>query len=342
MEESKALKEFTKVLHNKITKKHYLYHLNQYLKWIGKTPDEAILPDIMEIQTSIENYCNYLQNVQNVATLTTHSRAYLKLAFSSLFLFFAMNYKEVNKTRIAKMVLPDSDKIKGVAYTTDDVRRILEAIDETKITKKGKRFPIKTALRSRALVHFLASSGIRLGAIPDVKLKDLERIENCYCVKVYSGTKDEYLTFLTPEATKVLDEYLKSRDFDIEEQYMVSAFNGKETKLSKDDMSIFFMTYEAVRLGINRIVRRAKLQETKQGHRYDKPTHHAFRKRFNTILKSNNTINPNLIEVMMGHSTTIALDNPYLTPTKERLFEEFKKGINDLEIFKTNVAVILT
>ena len=333
--DSKALSEFTKVLHNPTTKKHYLYHLGKYLAWIDKTPDQAIIPEVKEIQASIEDYCKYLKDVKNKVTKKKHSRSYIKLAFSSLFLFFAMNYKEVNKTRISKMILPQDKRVGGIAYETEDVRKILEAIDKTKITKKGKRYPIKTQLRSRALVHFLASSGCRVGAVPDVQFKDLERIDNCYSVKIYSGSMLEYVTFLIPEATKALDEYLKSRNLEHEgEFYRWGSKHGK--RVPKDEMSIFYMSYEAIRLCLNRLVRRAKLQEIKKGERYDKQTIHAFRKRFNTILKSNKDINPNLIEVMMGHSTTIALDNPYLTPNKEKLFAEFQKGIDELSIFNKN------
>ena len=55
---------------------------------------------------------------------------------------------------------------------------------------------------------------------------------------------------------------------------------------------------------------------------------HAFRKRFNTILKLNNEVNDNAIEKLLGH--TNGLDGVYLQITDERLFEEFQKGITDL------------
>lgn len=321
--ESKALSEFTKVLSNNTTKKNYLYHLNKYLVWSNKNPDQAISQAVREIQTSLENYCEWLKS-QN------HSKSYQRLAFASLCLFFGMNYKEVNKTRLRKMISPQEGMQGGIAYETEDIKKILEAIDKTKITKKGKRYTIKTQLRSRALVHFLAASGVRVGAVSRIRFKDLEKIEGCYCIKVYGGSMYEHLTFLTPEATRALDDYIKTRDFEKEKE-VSKAWRG--TVLPKDEMRIFFMSYHSVRLCLNRIVRRAKLQEIKQGKRYEKPTAHAFRKRWNTILKSNKDINSNLIEVMIGH-THINLDKHYLKPTRERLFEEFKKGIDDLTIYK--------
>lgn len=43
-------------------------------------------------------------------------------------------------------------------------------------------------------------------------------------------------------------------------------------------------------------------------------------------------MNISLAEKMMGHSVTVALDNVYLDPTIEQLFQEFKKGIPELTI----------
>jgi len=66
---------------------------------------------------------------------------------------------------------------------------------------------------------------------------------------------------------------------------------------------------------------------------YEKPLAHAFRKRWDTIMKSNKDINTNLIELMLGHSTKIALDVHYLKPTKEILFKEFSKAISTLSLY---------
>jgi len=73
--------------------------------------------------------------------------------------------------------------------------------------------------------------------------------------------------------------------------------------------------------------------ELPKGIRFSKQQDHAFRKRFNTTLKLNLDVNPNIIEKLMGH--TKGLDGVYLRPTKEQLFNEFRKGIVDLTLDKT-------
>ena len=64
----------------------------------------------------------------------------------------------------------------------------------------------------------------------------------------------------------------------------------------------------------------------------EKQANHAFRKRFDTILKSNQNINISLAEKMMGHSITIPLDNVYFKPAIEQMFDEYQKAIPELTI----------
>jgi integrase/recombinase XerD len=72
--------------------------------------------------------------------------------------------------------------------------------------------------------------------------------------------------------------------------------------------------------------------EIKKRGRYQIQSCHGFRKRFDTILKSNHNVNINLAEKMMGHSTTIPLDNVYFKPAIEQLFDEYQKAITELMI----------
>lgn len=59
---------------------------------------------------------------------------------------------------------------------------------------------------------------------------------------------------------------------------------------------------------------------------------HGFRKRFATVLKSNKEINLSITEKLMGHSTTVKLDNSYFKPTLDIMFDEYRKAIPELTI----------
>lgn len=72
-----------------------------------------------------------------------------------------------------------------------------------------------TNLRNQAIILLISSSGPRVGAIPLVRIKDLEPIDkyNIYKVTYYpSSKKYRYFTFCSPEARKNIDAYLQWRE----------------------------------------------------------------------------------------------------------------------------------
>ena len=309
--ESRPLKLFMSAIKSERTQYQYKYLLNRYLNHLGKlTYDDLLKDDPQTIQKNLEDYVMELGK--------HHTESAVRNQFSALFLFFAMNDVIINQIKLIKM-FPIREQIGGgSAYSDKDIKSILNAIP----TPKNRSRKIK---RNVALVHFFAASGCRVRAISGLELKDLTRIENCYAVRVYARSMYEYTTFLTPEATKALDDYHGSLNEILKEK-------GEEP-LSQD-FPIFNMNFEMIKKTMQRILKRAGIRIKSENGLYDIPVHHGFRKRFNTVLKSNNDINPNLIEMMLGHSTTIPLDQSYLKPTMERLFQEYKKGIEGLTINK--------
>lgn len=321
LEESKSLHEFTKVLHNTTTKKHYFAHLRRYQAYTGLDYDQLVNRDIDTIQSELEKYLEFLQNEEG------HSKRYVQLAFSGIGLFYGMNNKIINKIRISKMIKPQEEIKQLHAYTNEDIIEILEAINLSKL-KKHPRFSL-TRLRLKTMIHFLASSGVRIGGMTSLKIKDigydedskqyLRKIEDCYSVKVYANSQEEYITFLTPHASRVLDEWLISRR---------TNFKRILTNEEFGDLPLFDITQYSIMTTISRLIRKTKLNYELK----DKPTHHAFRYRFNTIAKNNKDVNPILVERLLGHTTSIALDRHYLKPTIPQLYTEYKKIIREIEI----------
>jgi len=85
---------------------------------------------------------------------------------------------------------------------TSDVKRMLDATPQ---------------IRNKALIHFLVSSGVRIDALYDLKLKHVTDMSHgCKMILVYEDSPKEYHTFLTPESSKVLDLYLGQRKKDHE------------------------------------------------------------------------------------------------------------------------------
>ena len=134
---------------------------------------------------------------------------------------------------------------------------------------------------------------------------------------MYAGTKSEYYTFLTPEASDYLDKHLD--------------IMRKKKSISPNDL-IFPAKSKSYSTMISRISR--QIRGEKIDNRYEIAGLHGLRKFFDTVLKSNIKINPNIAEKLTGHSTTFYLDNVYFKPTIEVMFEEYQKAIPELTITK--------
>jgi integrase len=71
-----------------------------------------------------------------------------------------------------------------------------------------------TSIRNRAIILLLWSGGMRVGAIPHMRIRDLEPIDkyNIYRVTVYpKSRKSTYKTYCTPECRVSIDSYLAWR-----------------------------------------------------------------------------------------------------------------------------------
>src|SRR5438128_7319235 len=101
-----------------------------------------------------------------------------------------MTFYEVilNKKKIYKYLGEEERPIENRGYSREEIAKMLEVCDE----------------RVRALILFLASTGVRIRAIIELKLEDLVSIPDyeLYQVKVYATAKERYFTFTTPEAFK--------------------------------------------------------------------------------------------------------------------------------------------
>jgi integrase len=310
MVKQRCLVVFEHAIKAEATKRNYLYCLQKFKEYY-KIRDYQSLTEISpkDLQVMLEDYLFDLKN--------RYSPNSIQSIFYALELFFSMNDVILNFKKIRKM-FPALEKETGnEAYSTKDVQEILKVC-----SKK----------RQKALVHFLASTGIRAGAVPELKMKHLKEMpHDCLALTVYPDSREEYVTFLTPEANIALDDYLDERRKDGEMLHEDSPIFRTRYRLGIEKVQeISKMSVHSI---MHRIVGKAKTTRKKQTkNRYSVMVAHGLRKRFNTILKSNNSVNSNLAEKMMGHSVTIQLDNSYLKPTIDRVFEEFVKIIPELTV----------
>jgi integrase len=106
-----------------------------------------------------------------------------------------MNDVSLNKKKIKMFKGEYTRKAVDRAYTHEEISKMLDVSD----------------LRTKTIVLLMASSGIRIGSLPDIRIRNLEKVNNIYKVTVYEGSNSQYFTFCTPECTSYIDAYLDFR-----------------------------------------------------------------------------------------------------------------------------------
>jgi len=293
------------------TLKQYQYSLVKFRHYVNVDTYHKLanLPK-KELQNSIEDYVME-RKAQG------KSRSVIRMTLCSLELFCDVNDVEIKWKKIRRL-LPAQKKRQGAkAYTTQQVQMMLQHT---------------IGVRNTALIHFLASSGVRIGAIPELKIKHMtEYKDGCKILVIYPGEYEEYHTFLTPEASTAMNRYLEKRQNDGE-------VITPENPLFRDHYSLGssppkHLKKISFQYIVDRIARRSGIRHGHNGERRDTQLNHGFRKRWNTIVKTTDGVKIILAEKMFGHTTpTIPLDETYLDASDEILFTEFSKAIQNLTV----------
>jgi integrase len=143
------------------------------------------------IEARIIDYLVHLKNIEKVGFGTTHG--YL----AAIMLFYAVNDINLNRIKITRYLPERQKESEDRGYTTEEIARMLQGAD----------------IRVRALL-LMASTGIRIGSVASLKLKHLQKNGkyNLYKCTIYSGHKEEYYCFTTPEAAQAIQTYLQYRE----------------------------------------------------------------------------------------------------------------------------------
>ena len=322
------------------TKKDYDFRLGQFYRYSPiKSDDELIDCPTDELQMILVSYTRHLVKRVNTGSLSANT---VPKMFRGIRWLLNSNYRENDiKWKPLEALFPKEVKRSGFkAWTTDQVALMIENTNP---------------LRNKALIHFLASTGARVGVHDHpLLMKHLSMMEwnghGCYAVLLYADSDetteekdlrerqddvqsgDSYWAFLTPEATESLDRYFLQRKRNGE------FFEPNTPIFLKDIQWQQHTSTQLTDLNVTAILFRIientpELKRTKKGRRHDIQIIHGFRKRMNTILKLESLINSNVVEKIMGHKN--GLDGVYLAPTRQECFKEFCKGISQLTISDT-------
>ena len=281
-----------------------------------------------ELVLSLEDYIIDLADKVHVNTVPC--RIY------PLELFYTQNDVSVNWKRLHKM-FPDKKKTGNrKAYSSEQITEIHRLVHQT--------------TRNRAVVCFLATTGIRAGAIGELKKKDLEEYKNTYLVTVYSGCKEEYRVFCTPEAKKALDEYFEERESKGEKLdgnsfvFLNDFMFGKKQIKNRYSAN---MSYGSLSKIIDNSLKKSPLlSREKSGgdmrDRYNVAMVHGIRKFFATAV-SNSKVSSNVQALFLGHisknlevSTYVDWDNK---DSVETMYREYIQCLPALAVSERQKAI---
>jgi integrase len=228
---------------------------------------------------------------------------------SMILAFYKINDIILNTTKITKF-MPEQRKIKkDRGYGHEEISKMLEIADE----------------RMRVVILLLACTGMRIGAIPPLKIRNVDDVK----ITVYENDKEEYLTFITPECKNAIDSYIDMRSR-YGEKVNDNSFLIREQFDIRDKFAI------GTCKGIGREVLQWKLRDIASRsdvRTKEVPIAHGFRK-FAMKQFVNSKINPEIREMLLGHK--IALASCYYRPTEEEIYAEYEKAVNNLTINEEN------
>ena len=294
---------FEESIKSEYTRDLYIVNLKRFMRFTNiESAHQLTSISSTKLQQMLEDYLIELRHTINPNSIPVR--------FTGLRHFCIMNRKNINWDIIHKL-FPQKQKRTGhKPWTTRDIQNMLKSV---------------RSVRTKALIHFLASTGARVGIFDhSLQLKHTKKMNyGCMAIKLYAGHIEEYWSFLTPQAVKLLDDYhgyrIRRGEIMTEESPLFISYDIKNQMTSNSVKNVMF-----------HVIKRSLVIRNLEGNRYDIQMHHGFRKRFNTLLKLNNSINYNVVEKLMGHKN--GLDGVYFVPTLEELFAEFRKATNDLMI----------
>lgn len=302
----RAYYNFINSIKSEESKAKYDVNVRDFMRFCNIDKTSELLK--IKVEQKIIDYIINLRKLK-LASHTIHNR------LSAIYHFYTMNDVLLNKVKINKYKGEFKKVRKDRAYSHDEIHNLLDISD----------------LRMKICILLMASGGMRLGAVPFIKMKHLEKVDNLYKITVYENSNEEYFTFITPECSNFIDEYLKYRlrngekvaqeshvirnEFD---SYAPSAVKVKERGITKKTIS------ETIR----KLLVKAGLRESKEVH-----LTHGFRKFFTTQLV-NARINPEIREMLLGHK--IGLAGAYYKPTEQEMYDEYQKALDNLTIDPAN------
>jgi integrase len=237
----------------------------------------------------------------------------------------ALCLRALNKGKITRFIPPDESTRRDKAYRVEDIGAIIESCDE----------------RTRVMILLMASTAMRVGALPGLRFEDLTYVPqyNLYKIEVYAtaGKADRYFTYCTPECRAAIDSYLDYRrrlgeTITDKSPVIRELFNTKKPYFIEAPRPA---TPRIIHLALEKALHKVGVNQrimciANKGNRREIMPSHGFRK-FAITMMNKAGVKDTHRRYLSGHAQ-VGEDDHYVLPSDEDLLMEYVKAIPFLEI----------
>jgi site-specific recombinase XerC len=158
--DGEAYLNFVKHISNPITLVNYVSRFKKFVDYCQVLNIDSLMynGDTKKIQTMITDFLIHIQGQGFSSATVAHHRTTVKF-------FYEMNdVTDLNWKKIAKVIKPFRKKANDRPYTTAEIAKMLEKVDQ----------------RGRIVILLMCSTGMREGAIHSIKIAHLQKLQDIY------------------------------------------------------------------------------------------------------------------------------------------------------------------
>jgi integrase len=320
--ENDAERLFLNSIKSKETKRVYLIHLQKYLEFVHCKTINDLIVEFKNPKDIERRIIDFIIKMKDEGRNFNSISNYIKPVIS----FYKINDIMLNSRKINKFMPSKTRVKKNRGYSYEEVQKLLDIADE----------------RIRAVILLLVSSGCRVGAIPTLHVRDIEKTGDVYKITIYENEEEEYFSFITAEAWNAVEAYLSMRrrmgeavgpdfilvreQFDIRDPFAIASPKPVIANNLSNKIALL-----AERAGIRE---KTVMKESEKGGSFRKsvPRVHGLRKAFSTFALN---AKMDIIKRRMLEGHSVGIDEHYCKPSEADLQEEYMKGVDALTIDPT-------
>lgn len=188
-------RNFIETVHSPHTRIVYKNSLQVYMRFRNVDDCSQLLQgDPRLIQSQIIEYIIYLREERKLGSNSINTN------IAAIKKFYETNDIDLKWAKIKSYIGKGKGRggsKKDRPYTIKEISKMLEKTDQ----------------RGKVAILLMCSTGIRVGALSSLKIRNLEKIDRygIYKITVYENEDEEYVTFCTPECASAIDSYLEYR-----------------------------------------------------------------------------------------------------------------------------------